>query len=154
MSNYNLILVGLSGIGSMMESNDIKKGGAFSAAALRQNAMLARKQAEDAVKRGETNSMEAYSKGRSMLGSQRAAMAAQGIDINYGSAMDVQVDTSIATSMDMMMIRNNAAREAWGFNVQASDYENQAYLTEMSTKNKSRSTLITGGLNALRLYKS
>ena len=136
---------------SIGKAKDIRDTGGYEASMFRTNAALSRKQAEDAMARGESKSMSTVVHARSMVGAQKAALAAQGVDVSSGSALDVQVNTGKLAELDIMVIRNNAIREAWGFNVQATDYENQALLKEMQTKNKSRSTLITGGLNTLRL---
>jgi hypothetical protein len=120
----------------------------------RYNAGISRMQSEDAKLRGETSAMQRGSSARSMVGSQRAALGAQGIDVSSGSALDVQVDTGKIAEMDIVTIRNNAAREAWGFDVQAQDYENRAGMASASASNRSRTTLLTGGLNALRLWNN
>ena len=141
----------LSGASTSMTANANRKEGEYEAEALRTNALYAKAQSEDAISRGESDSMKAAVKARMMVGSQRAAMAAQGIDISSGSALDVQVDTARLSELDVMTIRNNASREAWGYQVQSTDYLNRAGLASRAGRNKSRTTLITGGLQTLRL---
>jgi hypothetical protein len=55
--------------------------------------------------------------------------------------------------LDALTIRNNAAREAWGYRVQATNYRQSASLTKMAAKNQASSirnqgwtTLLTSGL--------
>src|SRR5690242_19657087 len=63
-----------------------------------------------------------------MIGSQRAGLAANGVDINSGSAVDVQSTTAATGEADALTIRNNAARQAYGQQVQGLNYGNQATL--------------------------
>lgn len=141
-----------AGLSAVVGARDSLDEASYSSSMLGVNASLARKQAEDAVSRGESSAMRAKVAARSMVGSQRAALAAQGIDIGSGSALDVQTNTAALAEIDIMTIRNNAAREAWGFNVQAADYGAKASLTKMAGKNKARTTLLTGGATALHLW--
>jgi len=148
---YSYLPAILSGVSAISSASAARKQGKYESAAFRTNAAYARINANDALARGQTSAMSAAVKARMIVGSQRAALAAQGIDISSGSALDVQVNTGHLSELDIMNIKNNAAREAWGYNIQASDYENRATLASMEASNKSRSTLLTGGLETLRL---
>jgi hypothetical protein len=141
----------LSGVSAVSQAKDTRNEASWSAAQLRTNASYSRMRAEDAKARGGASAMAAVVKARMTVGSQRAALAAQGIDISSGSALDVQVNTAELSDIDIMTIKNNAAREAWGYGVQAGDYDQQAKMAEQAGGNRSRNTLITGGLNMLRL---
>lgn len=151
MSFFKYLPAILSGVSAISQAKDARQEASWSAAQMRTNAGYARLQAEDAKTRGASSAMAAVVKARMNVGSQRAALAAQGIDISSGSALDVQVNTADLAEIDIMTIKNNAAREAWGYNVQASDSMTQAAMTEKAGSNKSRNTLLTGGLNTLRL---
>lgn len=137
---------------SASHANDQRREAEYEASMLYTNAALARKQAEEAVTRGMADTMVVRQKALSLIGSQRASMAAQGIRLDVGSAVDVVSDTVKLAEVDAATVRNNAAREAWGFNTQATNYENQANLTRLSGRNRSRTTMITGGLEAYRLW--
>ncbi len=113
------------------------------------NARIAELQAQDAMDRGDKEASHIRKKGNQIQGAQRAALAAQGIDISSGSALDVQVDTDSAIRQDMIQTRNNAWREAWGFRAQALGYQNEGVLAQRATENKARNTLLTGGMQAL-----
>jgi len=52
----------------------------------------------------------------SLLGArQRLALSNSGIDAEVGTAADVQASNEVLTELDAMTLKNNAAREAWGF---------------------------------------
>lgn len=90
------------------------------------NASVADAQAVDAVQRGQEEESRYRTGVRDLIGSQRAGFAASGVDVGYGSTVDVQADAAFLGELDALTIRNNAAREAWGFNVQATDLRKRA----------------------------
>jgi hypothetical protein len=85
------------------------------------NAAVAELQAKDALDRGVEDEQRFRTKVRGAIGAQRAGFAASNIDVGYGSAVDVQADAAFLGELDALTIRSNAAREAWGFKVQAED---------------------------------
>lgn len=89
------------------------------------NALLAQWQAEDATLRGEQAANTARLKGAQVKGAQRAAMAANGIDLSVGSAQRVLTDTDYITALDASQLQANAAREAWGYSMQRKQYTQQ-----------------------------
>lgn len=90
------------------------------------NANVAEAQAADAVARGAQDEARFRSGVRAMVGTQRAGFAAGNIDVRSGSALDVQADTAFQGELDALQIKTNAAREAWGFRVQAEDLRKRA----------------------------
>jgi len=86
------------------------------------NAQVAELQSTDAVDRGFDAESRFRTQVRGAIGAQRAAFAGGNIDVSFGSAVDVQADAAFLGEMDALQIRTNAAREAWGFKVQAEDY--------------------------------
>lgn len=83
------------------------------------NATLAEWQAEDAIARGETAAVQVQQQGAQLKGRQRAGMAANGVDLSYGSAMQVINDTDYLAAVDASQTTANAAREAWGYRMEA-----------------------------------
>src|SRR5262245_53626432 len=95
---------------------------------LEDNATLAEQQAQDAIARG-AESEERFRQGvATIIGSQRAASAAANLDVNFGSALDIQHDAAYLGELDALTIRSNAAREAWGYRVDAGDLRKQAQI--------------------------
>jgi len=90
------------------------------------NAAVADVQAEDAVARGAEEESRFRAGVRGMIGKQRAGFAAANIDVGYGSSVDVQADTAFLGELDALTIQTNAAREAWGYKVQAEDLRKRA----------------------------
>jgi len=95
----------------------------------RQRQQLAEQQARDAIQRGQVAEQKQRDLTAQRIGTQQAALAAQGTDLE-GSPIDILGDTARAGEQDALTIRNNAAREAWGYQMQAAGYDADAALRE------------------------
>jgi len=93
------------------------------------NAAVAELQAKDAEARGRDEEGRFRQRVDGMIGTQRAGIAAGNIDVNFGSAVDVQADAAFLGELDALQIRTNAAREAWGYKVEAEDARQRAVIT-------------------------
>jgi len=131
-----IVMGAISGVQAIMQARQASKAAKASEAAGVQNraaaesmaglheynASIARMQAADAIERGAEDEARFRQSLNLLIGTQTAATAANNIDVNYGSAVDVRADAAFLGEMDALTIRTNAAREAWGFNVAATDY--------------------------------
>lgn len=135
--------------GSVNQAASQKLQARIEAQQLETNSRLAEVQAKDAEIRGKKESENYKRNIKKLIGSQRAALAAQGIDIGSGSALEIQLETAEFGALDAQTIRNNAFIEATGYRIQSIDYQNRARFTELAGRNKARNTLITGGLTAV-----
>lgn len=113
------------------------------------NAKLADYQAEDAIQRGDKESSKLNKAVSGLVGNQRANFAAQGIDVGTGSASEVQRDTKFLGALDYLKIKTNAAREAFGYKVQAANYTSAGQFAYAAGQNEANNTILTGGLSAL-----
>lgn len=111
------------------------------------NRQMADIQAKDAIARGDREAEALRARTKKLIGSQRAALAAQGIEVGSGSALDVQADTAALGAVDELTIRNNAWREAFGYRTQALGFGSQGALAALAARNQQRQTILTGGLN-------
>lgn len=105
--------------------------------------------AQDAINRGKKDAQAVKRRAKQILGSQRVALAGQGIDISSGSALDVQLDTADAAEIDALQVKNNAWKEAWGHRVESFNLRNQSRLTKQSGNYQANSTLLSGGINTI-----
>lgn len=117
------------------------KTGRFNSKVETYNAKVATLQAADAVRRGEEAVGRNQIKTRVLKGAQRAALAAQGVVVDDGSAADIIADDDTQAARDEQTIRVNAAQEAWGFQVQATDYRARARMERYSANNRAAGTL-------------
>jgi hypothetical protein len=116
-----------------------------------QNARLAVIHSDESLSRGDKEAGAIRRRSKQVRGAQRAALAAQGIDIDSGSAADIQDETQQMTDMDVMTVKNNAWREAFGYRIQATNDSLSANMSQSAASNAARNTLLTGGMQALDL---
>lgn len=126
---------GMSAVGQVKAGNAAKRAGKAQQDASNSqadlsdyNAQVATLQAQDAIQRGTEQEGRFRTQVKGMVGSQRAGAAGQGVDVNYGSAVDVQADTAFLGELDALTIRTNATREAWGYTVQAENFTRQGQI--------------------------
>lgn len=92
-------------------------------------------------------------KGRKIEASQRAAAAAGGVDVNTGTAGQLQHETSTFSELDALRITNNAARQAWGYQTQAGLDEWQGKQAETGSYISAASSLLGGASKGYFGYK-
>lgn len=61
-----------------------------------------------------------------LKGSQRTALAANGVDLGVGNAAEIQASTDVMKEIDKDTITANAVRSAWGYRTQGMNYQNEA----------------------------
>ena len=118
------------------------------------NANVADLQAQDAIERGAEAESRFRAQIRGTIGAQRAGMAANNIDVSFGSAVDVQGDAAFLGELDALTIRTNAAREAWGFKVQATNYRKQAEIARQGGQNAVVAANATASAYSTQAYSS
>lgn len=119
------------------------RSGRFNAKVDEFNAKVATMQAGDAVRRGSVAVNDLRTRVKVMKGAQRAALAAQGVVVDDGSAADVISDTDTQAGKDEQTIRTNAALEAWGYQVQAVDDRTRAKVEVASSRSDAAGTLMS-----------
>jgi hypothetical protein len=115
-----------AGKASQREGEAQRRAADSQAALLDYNAAVADVQAKDAVARGAEEEGKYRQGVRKLIATQRATVAANNVDVSFGSAADVQADAAFLGELDALTIRTNAAREAWGFKVEAEDTRKRA----------------------------
>lgn len=105
--------------------------------------------AEDAMRRGSIESGRQKARTKQIRGKQKASLAAQGIDINSGSAADVQDETELYGEIDRMTIQNNAYKEAWGHRANAEAYRSKGRMAQIMAQGQARQSLVTGITNSV-----
>jgi len=134
------------------ESKSQKAQAAYQKTMFDINASQAELQADDAIRRGDKDAQKATLQGRQTIGAQRAALAAQGIEVDSGTALELQADTRVAAAQDAMTIRNNAWREAWGFKAEALNASLQGRMSTIAGNARANATMTTGGIQAFNQF--
>lgn len=116
----------------------------------KENAKAASAQAENAVLAGQVEEDRRRQQTRQFLASQRSAFAANNVDMSMGTPMELLGDTAAIGEQDALTIRANAAREAWGYKVDANNSMNQGRMAKAAGKNAATGTYLTTAANALQ----
>lgn len=133
--------------------------GTYQGAVADQNAQLARLQSADAISRGQTAALQRIGAGRVEQGAIRAAAGGSGVAGNTGSFSDLTAQSLANQGIDVAQINQNAAREAWGYNVDAQQATQQGQLARASGRNTAAAlragawgTLLTGAAQGYGMY--
>ena len=117
------------------------------------NSRMLERMSEEAINMGDQQARDYSKRIKKFRGSQRAVLASQGIDVDLGSAADLQqeaVDTGIE---DVQTIRNNAWRQAFGYKQDSVTKRFEAEFARIegesaasSLKTKARLSLLGGAI--------
>jgi hypothetical protein len=126
----SLASAGLTAYSASQQADAQKKATAYQAQVAANNAKIAGYQRSAALQQGEQEAQQSMLQRAQMLGKQRAALAANGVDLNSGSAIDLLASTEFLGEQDVNQIQNNAVRKAWGYEVEGSNYQAQSNLDQ------------------------
>lgn len=143
------------------QADAVKAQGAYEARGYTVDAKIAELQAKDAVQRGDIQAGMRGAQANQEIGGERANVAAHGLQTGVGSEAEVEANVSGLSTIDQAMIRANAAREAWGYKVQAGDYLQRADLARRSAELTAQgigvdemSTLLGGVAKTYGIYRA
>ena len=146
--------VGAYAAGTLLSAGATILSGLHNSKVANYNAKIADMQAQDAIFRGKQDEQQLALGVRKLIGTQRAAFAGQNVEVNSGSALETQLDTARQGALDQIRIRNNAAREAWGFRSQGEVYRAGGSNAITSSAVGAGSTLLTGAAMTYGLNES
>lgn len=139
-----LIPAAIAVAGGVMNAQNAKQEGDFSSDTLTSNAVFKNQTAQETINAGDTSADWQRVRTGQDIGTQRTAQAANGIDVNSGSAAQLQDDTSMIGELDALTIQNNAAREAYGYKVQAKQDILNAAQVKTNASNRATGSILGG----------
>jgi hypothetical protein len=98
------------------------------------NAQIAQGQARDALMRGERQEQGSRMQAAQLKSSQRAAMAASGIDLGSETSAAILTSTDYLSEMEANTIKANALREAWGYRMEAVGQRGEAGMARATAR--------------------
>lgn len=113
----------------------------------RRNEEIGAFQAADATRRGTIEEMRYRRQIAQLLGRQKAEIGARNVEVR-GSALDLLEDTAQIGEEDVTTIRNDAARQAWGYRVNANEQANLNRQSGANARNQGIGTALTSGAQA------
>lgn len=145
--------MGLSAIGAitnaLSESGATRAQGQYESSIADTNAAIAKIQQRQALQTGDVEASRQDLKTQETVGAERAAEGASGVDVASGSSALVRAGTAGVGAVDELTIRNNAARQAWGYQTESLQDSFQGQFAQLTSKAKSFQTLLSGGLQAI-----
>lgn len=142
LSAWQLANLALSGTSTLVGAQAAGNQAAYAKGIAQNNAIEAERAAADARARGEEDVQDVRRRASMLQGSQRAAMAARGLDLGEGTAADILAQTEFFSSIDQATARDNARRQARGYTSQANNFSAQA---RASSPSGARNVSLLGG---------
>lgn len=94
----------------------------FQAEMDQKNAALANESADQEIMKGNRAEQQVMMQGANVKSTARTAMAANGVQLGYGTAKQIEDSIESMTAQDAQMARVNAARAAFGQRMQAGNF--------------------------------
>lgn len=117
-----------SAVGSFASASAQRSSLGAQAAIANINARIAELGAQSVLNQGKQQVAQTTLKYGALKSSQRAALAANGVDLGVGNAAEIQASTDIMKETDANTIKANAIRSAWGYRTQAANYQSDALM--------------------------
>jgi len=96
------------------------------------NARISELSAQSELEAGQRKEQASRLTTAKVKSSQKAAMAANGIDLGSDTAVNIQTTTDVLGEVDANTIAANAARSAWGYRTQGVNFKNDALFKRAS----------------------
>lgn len=140
----SLVYVGIAlvVVAGAAQAKQEREAGKANAAIAENNARLAEEEGKDEAIQSSRESTQAAWRTRAILGSQRAAIAASGVDSETGSSFDLLGETALFGGAEQSAISQDAARKAWGRQSEALNYRNQGAQAKWMGKTSSNITIL------------
>lgn len=121
-----------SGIGAYYGAQSQKSSLELSANLADINARVAESAAQQTLLTGQREEQRSMIATANLKGTQRASLAANGVDLGEGSAANILTTTDVMGEVDASTIQANAIRSAFGQRTQAVNQTNQALTSRAS----------------------
>lgn len=122
----------VSAVGQYQSGQATQAADAYKSQVALNNADIAKRNATMDIQSGEVAAVNQGLKTRSKVGFEKAQQGASGIDVNTGSAPAVRAGTEQVGMLDALTTRSNAAKKAYGSQVEAVSDTAQSQLDTMA----------------------
>ena len=144
LSAMQALALGASVGGTVLSAGSMYQQGQVAKATARNNANMAEVAAQDAQRRGEEEAAAIQRKGAGLKSAQRVSLASRGLDLQYGTAADLQDQTDFFTQSDVATTRTNAAREAWNIRARGQQALAQGRADALNSQYQAAGSLLGG----------
>jgi opacity protein-like surface antigen len=143
-----LLGAGISAFGAVESGIAQQHSANYQAQVAQNNAITANQNAVYSEHAGQTQATQASLKSAEKQARVKGALAANGIDVNSGSAVDVQESQREVGKLDTETTMANANLQAYGYRTQQAGFESQEKLDKATADNAVPGAILgaTGGL--------
>jgi hypothetical protein len=139
---------GVGAYGAISAGNAAQSAANYQGQVAANNAIIADQNAKAATAAGNAQAEQQRMKTNAIIGAQMAGQASSGLDTGSGSPLDVRTSTKELGELDVLTIRNNAARQAYGYQTQSSSFTAQGALDRLTGANAATAGDI-GGISSI-----
>lgn len=130
----------MSAIGGVVGAVGQSQQANYAAQVADQNRKIASNQAADSIL---NTNLEAQRRARQtgqVMGEQQASMAANGVDLNFGTSLDVQRDTAMIGAEDLTQIYKAGNARTQGYDTQGWNFASEA----AAQRSKAKGAIVSG----------
>jgi hypothetical protein len=142
-------LIGVQLLGGIMRAQAAKRAAQAQAAQDEYNAKLAEMGAGDALLRGVTQESAVKQATSEHISTGQTQLAASGVDVQSGSAVDTLAGLRARGMLAALVVRGNAAREAWYSQGQAANFRAKAQYALQAGDDAATGDILGAGAGAL-----
>lgn len=142
LAGASLASTAVSGIGAVTSGMAASASAGYNSTVASDNAAIAKQNSAFAGAEGEQNVAASSAKTRAEIGATVADQGASGISVNTGSNVDVRQSEAKLGMLNSLNIRSQAARQAYGYQTQATAFEGEASLA----RSQKRASIIGGAI--------
>lgn len=135
---------GIGAVGAMQSASAQSAAAKYQAQVAEGDREIALQNASFAAASGNEKAAVQQQKTRAQIGSIEAEQGSSGVDINSPTSTSVRTSQTELGALDAQTIRSNAAREAYGYQTQANNFENSSSADTAQAKNAE----VSGEFNA------
>lgn len=121
----------------------------YQAKVAQQNKEIARESAQSAIEQGQEEQRRLGRRTAQTVGSQRARMSANNVDVGFGSAGRVEEDTRMLAAEDMNTAADNTRRQVRAMQIDAWNFESEKRAALAEKKNAKIATAFSVASTAL-----
>lgn len=136
---------GIGAYGAMQQSAAAEKAAKYQQQVADNNAAIAAQNSAYERKVGEAQATDVAMQQAQQNAQVRAAIAANGVDINSGSAEDTQQTQRQTGELNILRSRQNAALAAYGYQTQGANFQAQGQLEGMQARDAASAGAISAG---------
>lgn len=140
---------GVSVLGTVQQASAASANAKFQQQVALDNAARTTEQMRDAAERGADEEQRVMAEGSRVVANTRGALAANNMDLTFGSPLDTILETSVEVERDAYRVRRNTEREVRDLEVRRANFRNNASASAAEASNASSAGFIAGVGTAL-----